>query len=89
MILDLAVIKGRNEPFNEENVIPRRGVGVREVIENPHPRVQFLDRLIRELDHTSELCSQQLGVAFGEEVSLILVQGFLGGFWPGDGGVHH
>ena len=43
VVLDLAVIESRNKPLNEKNVVPRRGVGVREVIEDPHPRVQLLD----------------------------------------------
>ena len=89
VILDLAVVQSRNEPLDEEDVVPRRGVGIGKVKENPHPCVQLLDRLIRELDHASELSSQQLRVTLGKETALVLVQGLFGSFRSGEGDVHH
>ena len=55
VVLHLPVIESRDEPFNEEDVIPRGSVGVCQMVEHSHPRVQFLDRLVGELDHANEL----------------------------------
>ena len=50
--------------------------------------MQFLDRLVGELDHTRELSPQQLGVALREKSSLVFVQCLLGRFWSHDEDVH-
>ena len=89
MVLDFAVIQGHDEPLNEEDVIPRRSVRVREVKEDPHPCVQLLDRFVGELDDARKLGSQQLRVALRKEPALVLIQGLLGSFRSGEGDVHH
>ena len=90
MVLDFVVIQGRDEPLNEEDVIPRRSVRVRQVKEDPHPCVQLLEQFVGELDDARKLGSQQLRVALQKEPALVLgYAGLLGGFRSGEGDVHH
>ena len=39
MILDLMVVEGHDNSLDEEDVIPRGGVGVRKVVKHSHPCV--------------------------------------------------
>ena len=89
VVLDLAVVQGRDEPLDEEDVVPGGSIQVREVEEDPHSSVQLLDGFVRELHHTSKLGSQQLRVALWKETALILFQHLLGSFRPGEGDVHY
>ena len=88
MVLDLPIIEGRDEPFDEEDVVPRGGIWVGQVVQNPHPGVKLLDRLVGELNHAGKLGPQQLRITLGEEPLLILVQSLLRRFGSSDRNVH-
>ena len=88
MVLDLPIIEGRDEPLDEEDVVPRGGIWVGQMIEHPHPGMKLLDRLVGELNHAGKLSPQQLRVTLGEEPLLILVQSLLRRFGSGDRNVH-
>ena len=60
MILDLMIVQGRGELLDEVDLIASTSVRISQVLQYPHPRVQLLYGLVGHLDHTGELCSQQL-----------------------------
>ena len=88
VVLDLSIVEGRNKPLNEEDVVPRGGVRVGQMVQNSHPGVELLDRLVGELDYAGELSPQQLGVALGKEPPLVFIQSLLRGLGPCEGNVH-
>ena len=84
MILDLPIVEGRNKPLDEENVVPRGGVRVCQMIKHSHPGMELLDRLVGELNHAGKLSPQQLRVALGKEPFLVLIQSLLRRFGSSD-----
>ena len=88
VVLHLPVVERVDEPLDEMGFITGVLIRVGQMVQDPHASMQFLYRLVRQLDYTIKLSPQQLRITGWDESPLVLVKDVLKSLRPSDADVH-